>query len=124
MENYKHHADKSWGIKSIINPRLVIDITNPHANDIAGFTINENGKRLGRVNQSGLGVLPYDKIRCNHYVTKSYEEYVARMNKGCATNQAIAEYRSLEKFKEYDQNQIHDEIMDKYIKKLKNKISS
>lgn len=44
IENYKYHAAKSWGIKSIVNPRLVYETLNPHTHEVAGFIIDENGK--------------------------------------------------------------------------------
>ena len=119
IENYKRHADKNWGVKSIVNPRLVIATTNPHIHKMAGFYIDENGKKLGRIKQGEDRNITTNKIRCNHYVTKSFDEYVARMNQGSATTQLSTEYRSVEKFKWYDRNEIYDDIMDKYIDKLK-----
>lgn len=119
IENYKKHADKSWGIKSIVNPRLVTSITNPHAHNVAGFIIDENGKKLGRIIQTEKRNITTNKIRCNHYVTKSFDEYIARMNQGSATTQLSTEYRSIEKFKWYDRNEVYDDIMDKYIDALK-----
>ena len=119
IENYKYHAAKSWGIKSIVNPRLVYETTNPHTHEVAGFIIDENGKKLGRIDQTENRNITTHKIRVNHYVTKSLDEYTARMNKGCATTQKISEYRDLDKFKWYDRNEVYDDIMDKYIRKLK-----
>lgn len=119
MENYKRHADKSWGVKSIVNPRLVYETKNPHIHEVAGFIIDENGKKLGRIIQDENRNITTNKMRCNHYVTKSFDEYVARMNQGSATPQKSTEYRSIEKFKWYDRNEIYDDIMDKYIPKLK-----
>jgi len=121
IENYKKHAEKNWGIKSIVNPRLVYETLNPHTHEVAGFTINETGKRIARINQSGFGVLPINKIRCNHYVTKSYDEYIARMNQGSVSKMKINEYRGIDRFKWYDRNDVYDDIMDKYIEKLKRK---
>lgn len=119
MENFKKHALKSWGVKSIVNPRLVCDV-RVHVHDVAGFIIDENGKKLGRIIQEENRNITTNKIRINHYVTKSFDEYTARMNQGSATNQKSTEYRSIEKFKWYDRNEVYDDIMDKYIKKLKN----
>jgi len=119
MENYKRHALNSWGIKSIVNPRLVYESLNPHTHEVAGFIIDENGKKLGRIDQSENRNITTNKIRINHYVTKSFQEYVARMNQGSATTQLSTEYRSIEKFKWYDRNEVYDDIMDKYIPKIK-----
>ena len=119
IENYKHHAAKSWGVKSIVNPRLVYETKNPHTHEVAGFSIDENGKKLGRIIQTEDRNITTNKIRVNHYVTKSFDEYIARMNQGSATTQKSTEYRSIEKFNWYDRNEIYDDIMDKYIDKLK-----
>lgn len=117
MENYKWHAKRQSGIKSIINSRLLVKYHSLHANFIGGFTIDNNGKKLGRINQTH-NPPPYNKLRCNHYYTKSYEEYMAKFRRGTATGQSAA-YRSAEKFKEYDKNEVYDTIMDKYIEILK-----
>lgn len=120
MENFKHRAKIGGGVKSIINPRLLVEYTNMHANFIAGWTIDNNGKKLGYINQS-KNPPAFNKLRCNHYYTKSYDEYIARLNKGSATTQSTQSYRGAEKFKEYDNNEIYDDVMDKYIPKLKQK---
>ena len=118
IENFKHHASKTWGVKSIINPRLLVGYTNLHANFIAGWTIDNNGKKLGYINQT-KNPPAYNKLRCNHYYTKSYDEYIARLNRGSATTETTQSYRGPEKFKQYDRNEIYDDVMDKFIKKLK-----
>lgn len=122
MENYKYHADRTRasGCKSIVNPRLVVRQRNPHINDVAGFLIDENGKKLGRIDQT-YNPPSCNKIRCNHYITKSYEEFKARCNKGSAAGNAAGKKWSEEKFNRFDTNDIYDPIMDKYIKKLKQK---
>lgn len=119
IENYKYHAAHSWGMKSIVNPRLVYETKNPHTHEVAGFIIDENGKKLGRIIQDENRNITTHKIRVNHYVTKSFDEYIARMNQGSATKQISAEYRGIEKFKWYDRNEVYDYIMEKYVKKLK-----
>ena len=86
---------------------------------MAGFLIDENGKKLGHIIQTEKRNITTKKIRVNHYVTKSFDEYVARMNQGSATKQKSIEYRSIEKFKWYDRNEVYDDIMDKYIQALK-----
>ena len=124
MENYKYHADRrrQSGCKSIVNPRLVVQLGNPHINPVAGFIIDENGKKLGRINQT-YNPPSYNKIRCNHYVVKSYEEYRARCMKGDAGAGSNSEFKkwSPEKFRQYDTNDIYDPIMDKWIARLKSK---
>ena len=117
MENYKRHAEKTWGVKSIVNPRMLVEYQNLHANFIAGWTIDNNGKKLGYINQSH-NPPAYNNLRINHYYTKSYDEYIARLNRGAATTQSTQSYRGIEKFKEYDRNEIYDDVMDRFIKEL------
>lgn len=118
MENYKWHAERQSGIKSIINPRLLIEYHSLHANFIAGWTIDNNGHKLGRINQSYAPPL-YNNLRLNHYYTKSYDEYIARQARGTATSQS-ASYRGPDKFKKFDKNEVYDDIMDKWIEPVKN----
>jgi len=122
IENYKYHGDRTRasGCKSIVNPRFVVEQRNPHINDVAGFLIDENGKKLGRINQT-YNPPSCNKIRCNHYITKSYEEYRARCNKGDACNGKNSKLKqwSAEKFNRYDTNDIYDPIMDKFIRRMK-----
>ncbi len=122
IENYKYHGDhtRQSGCKSIVNPRLVVRQRNPHINDVAGFLIDENGKKLGKIDQA-YNPPSCKKIRCNHYITKSYEEFKMRCNKGSAAGNSAGKKWSEEKFKKYDTNDIYDDIMYKYIKKLKKK---
>lgn len=119
IENYKKHAKVNWGIKSIINPRLIVYLGNPHSNYVAGFTIDENAKKRGFVNQESEPTT-HDFIRCNHYITKSHEEYIKRCNQGDAGSGEKVKGKDPEKrFKLFNKNDIYDNIMDKYIEKLK-----
>lgn len=119
IENYKYRAKKTFGVKSIVNPRLLIKYKNLHHNFIAGWTIDNNGKKLGHIDQTN-NPPAYNKLRLNHYYTKSYDEYIARLNRGSATKQSTQSYRGVEKFKYYDRNEVYDDVMDRFIEKLKN----
>ena len=122
IENFKYHADstRESGCKSIVNPRLVVRQHNPHINDVAGFIVDENGRHLGRIDQT-YNPPSHNKIRCNHYVTKSFDEYRARCAKGDASCGKTSVYKtwSVEKFNKIDTNDVYDDIMDKYIPLLK-----
>ncbi len=123
IENYTKRGKKRYGVKSIINPRLIVYLGNPHYNFVAGPTIDENGKHIGAVNQEN-NPTTINKIRCNHYQTKSYEEYYARCCKGSAATGALLKTfgKDIEtNFQSFDKNEISDNIMDKYIKQLKRK---
>lgn len=121
IENFTKHARDNWGVKSIINPRLITYLGNPHYNYVAGPTIDENGKKIGRINQE-KNPTTINKIRCNHYITKSYDEYMARCNLGDAgSGEKIKTFgRDPEtNFHLFNKNDIYDPIMQKYVKKLK-----
>lgn len=120
IENFRYYGNttRNSGCKSIINPRLCVRQRNPHINDFAGYLVDENGKRLGRINQS-KNPPSHDKIRCNHYITKSYDEYRARCAKGSAAGNTQGKIWSQQKFNKYDTNDITDDVMNKWICKLK-----
>ena len=121
MENYRRHETKFHGVKSIINPRLAIQIRNPHVNVGAGFIVDERGRKMWHIDQT-RNPPSCNIIRCNHYVTKSYEEYCARHAQGPADgNPNYKTYRSPERFAAQDTNDVYDDIMDKYIVQLKSK---
>ncbi|MBD5400415.1 glycosyltransferase family 92 protein [bacterium] len=121
MENYKYHANdkRNSGIKPIINPRLFLEYRSPHMNLIGGFTIDNNGKKLGHIDQTN-NPPAFNKLRCNHYYTKSFEDYMEKYRRG-ASGCANTEYRNAERFKIYDRNEVYDTIMDKYVNILKKK---
>lgn len=121
IENYTKHARDNWGVKSIINPRLITYLGNPHYNYVAGPTIDENGKKLAKVNQE-KNPTTINKIRCNHYITKSHAEYTARCNLGDAgSGEKVKTFgRDVEtNFRRFDKNDVYDPIMKKYVTKLK-----
>ena len=120
IENYKYHRKNPHGVKSIVNPRLIVN-PHVHVHDVAGFMIDENGKKLGRLNQVD-NPPSVQKIRINHYITKSAEEFQQRINRGGGSNGPGSKRnnRKASKFIWYNTDTIYDNIMDKYIKKLKN----
>lgn len=121
IENYTKHARDNWGVKSIINPRLITFLGNPHYNYVAGPTIDENGKRIGKLNQE-KNPTTINKIRCNHYITKSHAEYMARCNLGDAGSGAKVKTFGRDpetNFRRFNKNDIYDPIMKKYVTKLK-----
>ncbi len=122
MENFKYHADASRdsGCKSIVNPRLVVRLSNPHIHAVAGFLVDENGRKLGYIDQTH-NPPSHNKIRCNHYLTKSYEEYIARGTRLDADGVmgGTNGHRSPEKFKQNDTNDVFDPIMDSWIPRVK-----
>ncbi len=122
IENYKYHSAKSWGVKSIINPRLALCQHSAHANAVAGFTIDENGRRLGHIDQTN-NPPTWNRIRCNHYITKSQEEYQARCARSDSGRGANPEWIKIlnQRFAQSDCNDVFDKIMDPFIERMKQK---
>ena len=103
-------------VKSIVNPRSVLKIYNPHfaLHVLGSKVVNANGEKM-----HGPYTKPsFDKIRINHYYTKSYEEHVQRVSRGKADGNNSA------KIFEYKPDYCsvsEDEAIKKYIVELKKK---
>lgn len=107
-------------IKTICNPRKTIDFPrNPHAIRYVEpyYCISENGSFIP-------DAFFYDgmcrKLRINHYFTKSASEFAAKRLRGRADvefeyTQKMIE-QELEKMKEC--NEVRDDIMNKWVRKL------
>lgn len=98
-------------IKTVADPRRVALIDNPHfAIYLKGFhAIDEHGNPvvLSPFNKRNT----VDRIRINHYFTKSREEWLEKRNRGRADAKGK---RSLDEFEIYDNNDIYDDVVLKY----------
>lgn len=113
--------EPSAHIKSIIQPSKVIKITNPHysAYKDDAFAVDEN-KHI--IDKSGKGFAFTDyasvqKLRINHYWSKSYEETLKKIERGNADSwpkRKLAECKQLWDIKYYT----YDYNMYKYVIKL------
>ena len=120
IENYKYHQPKPHGCKSIVNPRLIIEL-QLHISFVAGFVYDENGHKLGRIDQAH-NPPSVNKIRCNHYMTKSKQEFEQRLARGGGINgpDSVRNKRKAQKFEQLNTGAVYDDIMDKYIEQVKN----
>ena len=93
IESYTKRGKHSWLYKSIINPRLVFNMSC-HEHDVAGRTVS--------VNQS--------KVRCHHYHCKSWEEYKLKALRGDAWDGADAGIKKYQQqcFNRHDLNEVVD----------------
>lgn len=132
IENYKNRDDfaNEYGMgrnfKSIINPRLAV-LARCHTASVAGQSVNENGDTLDR-NKNLF--MPKNKIRINHYVAKSREEFEKRYFKGDAIDgsktfhgKTMSAEDMEHSFKLRDLNAVYDYNMEKFVQPLKNKLS-
>ncbi len=102
-------------IKSIVNPKKVFDLCNPHycIYKMAKKAVNENFKPINGAFAKELSI---NKIRINHYFTKSKEEYLKRLALGCADNGEAKIFKSENlNFSNYS----YDTIIYKYLDKVK-----
>lgn len=103
-------------IKSIYNPRAVAKIYVHHADFVPGYCcISENGSEIpGPFFREGR----CQRLRINHYVSKSEEEYIKRMKKGKATHiEWVRTEESIKKeLSQYlsEYNEYYDPILIKY----------
>lgn len=117
IERFKRHGKtdgRFWGqgiIKTICNPRAVfkMDIHTPFYFRFAK-AVNPDKKIRKRHYKDTVPV--YDRIRINHYFTKSYDECLLKQKRGRADMKGkhdplIFEYGDI--------NDVYDELMDKYI---------
>ncbi len=122
IERFTKHAEKNFemnrNIKSIINPRYCTLMRNHHAYFIGNAScVNTNGKKI-----KGWRTNPcFDKIRINHYWSKSYEEYIQKKFKGDAWDGT--KIRDIDDtYKQANQNVEEDSIMEKYIPLIKTEL--
>jgi len=116
IENYIKNEGIHEEFKSIVNPRTVI-LYQVHAAFHFFYieVVNEQGKKSQKPNISQSSI---DKIRINHYFTRSYEEYIHKIKKN-RIGWPKADYYNLP---EYDPNYLshnEDTIICRYIPLLK-----
>lgn len=109
-----HNYDKNRHIKTIFNPRSVWVAGVHEAKYFKGKGVNIHKKENKKYFLNREPVL--DKIRINHYFTKSEAEYLIKMKRGDATGN---DHLSMKHFLSQDKNDIEDHIMDKYIPIIK-----
>ncbi|MBQ7665183.1 MAG: hypothetical protein IJS42_00545 [Synergistaceae bacterium] len=107
LENYTMCAEKNfrpnYHIKTICDPLKVLCLVNPHfAIYRRGFhTLTENGEIVeGYLTRT----VSFEKIRINHYFSKSKEEFMEKRERGTG----LATKRPIDDFYGHDQNVICD----------------
>ncbi len=120
IENYLYRAKKNFlqnkHIKTILNPRKVYKIINPHyAIYYKGFfSYNTANKKI----IGPFAKADYSKIRINHYFTKSYEEFKLKRARGMADHKK-GELCDMQKFKHHDKNEVFDNCLEQYASRIK-----
>ena len=111
IKNYTMRETTNIHIKVIVNPRTVVYFNNPHyavQHLFDSYLINENHQKInGPFSEPSI-----EKIRINHYWTKSYSEFTKKIERG------FADCNDSREIPPYDPNYLseyEDKIMDKYI---------
>ncbi|WP_283680820.1 glycosyltransferase family 92 protein [Parablautia sp. Marseille-Q6255] len=123
LENYLYRAAEDGKgnncIKTIVNPRKVYKYKQPHfPTYLYGYySIDENGNKVKGWSHP---VEQINKIRINHYFTKSKEEWVERRSFGKADKSD--EKRTIEEFYAHDNNEIFDDSMLYYVQQMETQL--
>jgi len=122
IENYNYRAEDDYfqnvHIKSIYNPRVVMEIKNPHFGYLHPdwICISEKGSYIP-------GPFFYDsrceKLRINHYFSKSEEELLSKNQRGWPDGD-LQRDDSKELYEaKVNCNKVYDPIMERYIEGVK-----
>ena len=124
IERFKSHSPynvQTEMCKSIINPRRV-DLTGLHIpSPKSGFLIvNTKGQPIQLRSKAALYNGSYENMHINHYIFKSYEEFLIKKSKGDALSTKTARFRKDDAawdaaYQEFNHNEIkNDTMMDEY----------
>ena len=113
----KSHSNKH--IKTICNPRKILNYGQCHYPLYYEpyYSVNVKGEKI---TGPFFFNICWEKIRLNHYFTKSFEEYKAKRERGRASTRGLK--WDINDFYEADINEIKDESMLKYANIIKKEI--
>jgi hypothetical protein len=107
-------------IKSIVQPRYVRRILNPHAFKyrFGRFCVNENFERI----KDAFSPTSVQKIQLNHYYCRSQEEYEEKIKRGRSDNVNLK--RKMDDFRAHDlpSNKVKDTVICELLERLNSKI--
>jgi len=130
IENYKYYNNAPRG-KSLVNPRAVVGLSNPHMLEVIGDTVDENFRPfrfwdwVGKIAIWPGREFPRSKIKINHYQLKSLEEFLAKQVRGRANGKEgdVAKY-SATAFAAKDTGHHLDKSILRFVPALKQQINS
>jgi hypothetical protein len=124
IERFKDHSfynlHNNQGVKSIVNPRHVFYMQTAHTAEYFDGALSvdthKNKNTEASLNRPAL----HDKIRINHYGSKSFEEFTSRIDLGRASSPGKL---TAAEFYRRDRNEVkNDTIMDKFIPIIKERL--
>jgi hypothetical protein len=118
----KHPIHK--GVKSFVKPKEVLKIISPHLFVTEKGTVTENVEPVQERFVYRTASEPTHRVfRCNHYYTRSMEDYVIRHQRGsCNCISAADLWNKFDYFQIFQQHQIEDATIQRFVPKLKEKL--
>ncbi|HBT78280.1 MAG TPA: hypothetical protein DEB39_15455 [Planctomycetaceae bacterium] len=112
------------GIKSAVKPRDVVDLLSPHLFVTKHGTVREDGDI---VDPNGIwqarGVEPvWNVLRCNHYNTRSMEDWVARRKRGSCNDFRLAASYDVDHFYRYNNETVEDLTIRRFVPELEERL--
>lgn len=108
----KHQEGINGYTKAILNPRACL-----YANVHAGLVLGKSVDEYKRIYEEDKTPVTADILRVNHYVIKSWEEYMRKKQRGRAD--LTCGVLTDKFFTDHDRNEIEDaELMRKYVDKI------
>lgn len=121
LKNFLWRADEDGKgndcIKTIVDPRKVAFFDHVHYPRycLGWYSVDEKGQKVEGWSHP-MGKL--DRIRINHYFTKSKEEWIIRRSLGRADSADRSTDRTIQEFYEHDNNDIFDDSALRYANQL------
>ena len=132
MERFTAHNlfdTKTEMCKSIVNPRKIEVKTLHLPAPINGYyAVNAIGEQIIPVSNARIQNGTYKNLHINHYIFKSYEEFITKKTKGDALSSKTSRFKNDENswqqaYTEYNHNEIqNDTMMEKYVPLIYNAI--
>lgn len=123
IENFTHRSEETWEpnkhIKSIVQPTQAIRPLDPHSFIYINnqFAVTENKEA---VIGPWTGSVSVNKLRINHYTTRSLQEYTEKMNRGIAD----VDRPRIWAFEGMDRNEVQDLTIQRFVPQLKQAVNS
>jgi glycosyl transferase family 92 len=127
IENYVFRTASSnptvtW-IKSIVDPREVLFSRGGHACAYrSGFAVDVHGRPIDGVNTADewhTQSISTERLRINHYFTKSAEEYKAKLGRPTLDTAAVREFEGSDWLRRMEARHQRDEAILMYLPELK-----
>ena len=112
------------GIKSAVKPRDVVELLSPHLFVTKHGTVCEN---FEIVDPNGIwqarDVEPvWNVLRCNHYNTRSMEDWVARRKRGSCNDFRLANNYNVDHFYRYNSETVEDMTIRRFVPELEKRL--